>query len=133
METYDTPCAFHIIKQKNLKVDDEMEDEFGKVDHYMSNKGYPTYVFSEESYKMVLDEILIFISHDWGQPTDTKYIKYYKDDEVIEGGTREHFYESVKGYKEPHKQEYIDAYESEHGLKKCNIPQYNFPKNLTDS
>lgn len=90
-------CAFVIIEQKTLNITNFEEwldtDDLGL---YMLNRSRAHYVFSEESYKMCLNEHLMYYNHDW----DNKFpiwIKYIKDDgSVIIGCDLNHFEQMQK-------------------------------------
>lgn len=85
-------CAFVIIEQDTLNTNNFRdwldEDDLGL---YMLNRSRSHYVFSEESYKMCLNEHLMYYSHDWDSefPIWIKYIQ--NDGSIITGCGLEHF------------------------------------------
>lgn len=85
-------CAFVIIKNDPLNTtnfSDWLDNNNQEL--YMLNRSRAHYVFSEESYKMCLNEHLMYYSHDWDNAFPI-WIKYIQDDgSVITGCGLEHF------------------------------------------
>ena len=110
-EMYTSPCAFCIIEQGNVSVENEyFEDYIDELSLYWCNKGYPTFVFNEKCYKMVMDENFIYVSHDWSVP-NADWIRYVKDDGTIfRGSDDENFERCVNDYFSSAKQRFYDEY-----------------------
>jgi hypothetical protein len=115
-ENYEQGCVFSIIPQKNLSKklleNEGFEDTFDETSLYFVNGKHSAFVFSEESYKMVLNENFIYVSHDWGNPIP-EYIRYIKEDGSIiigDGGNDEYFEKCLKDYFEDSKIKYRKKY-----------------------
>ena len=110
-KSYKEGCALCIIDQTNFNlVFDDLEDYLNIVNIDFCNKPYPTYVFSEKSYKMVMNEHLIFVSHDWMNPIP-KWIKYIKTNgSIVIGCDKKHLLKVLKDFDEDSKSTYIEEY-----------------------
>lgn len=88
----DQGSAFVIIEQSNQDAEtfgNELDDD--KLNLFMLDRSRYHYVFSEESYKMCLNEHLMYLSNDWDQPFPI-WLKYVQDDgTIITGCNLDHF------------------------------------------
>jgi hypothetical protein len=94
-------CAFVIIEQTTLSstnFSDWLDDD--ELGLYMLNRSRAHYVFSEESYRMCLNEHLMYYDHDWDNefPIWIKFVK--PDGSITTGCDLEHFkkVQSMKTY-----------------------------------
>ena len=112
-ELYEQGCAFNIVEHKNYTTDDNFEDFLNNsgIDMYMTNRQFPTYVFSSSSYNMVLNEHFIFVSHDWSESIPWWITYIAEDGNVLKGCTDDHFKKCLAFYRDEYKEAEIQKFE----------------------
>jgi hypothetical protein len=94
-ELHNQGCAFVIRKGETIT--EHNEDVENKFDLHMVDRSVVNYVFTEESYNMVLIEHLMYLSHDWDNIFPS-WIKYVKRDRSIIGAGVEHLEKAHRVY-----------------------------------
>src|SRR5258708_40486 len=100
-EIHQQGCALLICEQRNFELGDDLDDY---VEHCKSDLNllgnilnHNNYVFSDESYKMLLNEQEILHSNDWAKPIPY-HIYLVKNNNIYRGFSDEHFNYLIKNY-----------------------------------
>lgn len=98
-EIHEQGCSLVIIKQNNYIPDeDDLEEIEETLDLWLGPyTSCENYVFTEESYNMLIKEQKILASNDWAEPIP-KHIYYVKDDGIYRGITEDQFTDNIKNY-----------------------------------
>ncbi len=98
-ENYEQGCSFVIIEQKNYDIEKDDLSDCEDLSLYLGKYiNYNNYVFSEESYQMLLKEHLILIDNAWANPVPT-HIFYVQDNgDIIRGCSEEHYEKATERY-----------------------------------
>ena len=119
-DNYGTPIVLTIIKRKNKDIDDIDYCHEHTNMNMISVRKYTTYAFSEQGYKMLLNEHKVMFARDWCDDIVPDWIYWIKDnDEIVRGCDKEHILDLVKIYREEYQEKYrqiaMDKYDEING------------------